>query len=448
MADEPGKVCPTVDDLPVGWQVKNLGSFCTKIGTGATPRGGSEVYLTSRITHALIRSQHVFDRQFDSAGLAFISEEHARVLRNAEVWPGDILLNITGDGVTFGRSCIVPERILPACVNQHVSIIRPDPQECIPGYLLSVLTHPSTKGYIESFNSGGSRRAITKGHIESFRIPLPPLPIQKSIAHILGKLDDKIELNRRMNATLEGMARALFQSLFVDFDPVRAKMDGRKPVGMDSETAALFPDGFQESEMGLIPRGWHAGTLKADFNLTMGQSPPGESYNEDGNGLPFYQGRTDFGFRFPTRRIFCTSPSRFAKPGDTLVSVRAPVGSINLAEEDCCIGRGVAAIRHKSGAVSFTYHAMANLAFDFSRFEAEGTVFGSINKQDFENLAIVAPPPGCVAAYERMAAMLDDHIRNCERQTRTLATLRDTLLPKLLSGELSVENVRAVESTL
>src|SRR5208283_1874320 len=127
--------------------------FCSKIGTGATPRGGSEVYLNTRKSHALIRSQHVFDRHFDEKDLAFISEIHANELRNAEVQSGDVLLNITGDGVTFGRACIVPDRILPACVNQHVSIIRTNRGECDPGYLLSVLTLPATKGYIESFNS-------------------------------------------------------------------------------------------------------------------------------------------------------------------------------------------------------------------------------------------------------------------------------------------------------
>ncbi|MFZ1828067.1 MAG: restriction endonuclease subunit S [Candidatus Competibacteraceae bacterium] len=162
----------------------------------------------------------------------------------------------------------------------------------------------------------------------------------------------------------------------------------------------------------------------------MGQSPPGDTYNEEGNGLPFYQGRTDFGFRFPTRRIYCTAPTRYAKPGDTLVSVRAPVGDINMANEECCIGRGVAAVRHKSGATSFTYHSMANLYPDFARFEAEGTVFGSINKDSFEKLRFVIPTDEIVAAYERQAGPLDEQIR-------TLATLRDTLLPKLLSGELT-----------
>ena len=263
-------------------------------------------------------------------------------------------------------------------------------------------------------------------------------PEQKAIAAVLGALDDKIELNRRMNATLEAMARALFQSWFVDFDPVRAKLDGRQPTGLDPATAALFPNEFEDSELGPIPKGWRAGTVVEDFNLTMGQSPPGDSYNEEGRGIPLYQGKTDFGFRFPTRRIFCTAPTRFAKASDTLVSVRAPVGDINMANEECCVGRGVAAVRHKTGATSFTYYSMANLYPDFARFEAEGTVFGSINKQSFESLPFVITPPEVIAAYERRAAPLDDEIRILEDQSRTLATVRDTLLPELLSGELRI----------
>ncbi len=113
-------------------------------------------------------------------------------------------------------------------------------------------------------------------------------------------------------AALEAIAKALFKSWFVDFDPVRAKAEGRQPEGMDAQTAALFPDGFEDSELGMVPRGWKVETIKGGFNLTMGQSPPGESYYEAGEGLPFYQGKTDFGFRFPTRRAFCTSPTRLA----------------------------------------------------------------------------------------------------------------------------------------
>src|SRR5262249_10348222 len=137
-----------------------------KVGSGATPKGGQGAYLPVRRNYGLIRSQNVFDRRFSEAGLAFISDEQADELRNARVQAGDLLLNITGDGMTFGRACLVPAYVLPACVNQHVSILRTDPNICCPAFLLSYLTHPIIKGYIESFNAGGSRRAITKGHIE------------------------------------------------------------------------------------------------------------------------------------------------------------------------------------------------------------------------------------------------------------------------------------------
>lgn len=241
---------------PSNWRIARLGSLCHKIGSGATPRGGQEVYLKSRVSHALIRSQHVFDRCFDESGIVFISADHARDLRSAEVKPGDVLLNITGDGVTFGRACIVPDAILPACVNQHVAIVRTDRSQCLPGYLLCCLTHPAAKAYIESFNSGGSRRAITKGHIESFEIPLPCLSEQEQIVSVLGSFDAKIEINRRMNETLEAMARSIFRSWFVDFDPIRSKVDGHPPYGMSTPTAALFPSHLIDSAIGKIPQGW------------------------------------------------------------------------------------------------------------------------------------------------------------------------------------------------
>ncbi|HOC01823.1 MAG TPA: restriction endonuclease subunit S [Verrucomicrobiota bacterium] len=213
---------------------------------------------------------------------------------------------------------------------------------------------------------------------------------------------------------------------------------------MDAPTAALFPSAFQSSALGEIPEGWTADSVSNVFHLTMGQSPPGDTYNEAGEGTPFYQGRTDFGFRFPTRRMFCTAPTRLAKECDTLVSVRAPVGDINMAIEDCCIGRGVAAVRHKQAAHSFTYYAMANLRPHFANYESEGTVFGAINKVNFEKLPVVAPSREVLTAFEKLAGPIDEQIRINETQSRTLATLRDTLLPKLLSGELSTTAATAI----
>ncbi len=220
---------------PHEWTVKRLAEITLKIGSGATPRGGTETYLPERVNFALIRSQNVYDRRFDFEGLVFITDQQAKGLQNSTVRSGDLLLNITGDGVTFARCCAAPEEVLPACANQHVSIVRVDPDSADAGYVLAYLTCPGIKSYIESFNAGGSRRAITKGHIESFELPLPPLEEQHRIADILGTLDEKIELNRKMNETLEAMARVLFRSWFVDFDPVRAKLEDR-----DSELPQAF----------------------------------------------------------------------------------------------------------------------------------------------------------------------------------------------------------------
>jgi type I restriction enzyme S subunit len=214
---------------------------------------------------------------------------------------------------------------------------------------------------IATMDVGSANPTLNRNHVHPIRIRWPAqVGEQRTIARILGTLDDKIELNRQMSKTLEAIAQALFKSWFVDFDPVHAKAEGRD-TGPGKSIFDLFPASFEDSELGQIPKGWKAGAVDDVFNLTMGQSPPGETYNETGEGLPFFQGRADFTFRFPSRRIYCTAPTRLAKGGDTLVSVRAPVGDINMAAEDCAIGRGVAAVRHKTGGRSFTYYSMRSL---------------------------------------------------------------------------------------
>ena len=193
--------------------------------------------------------------------------------------------------------------------------------------------------------------------------------------------------------------------------------------------------------MGKIPSGWQVGTVGNDYNLTMGQSPPGRTYNEEGAGIPFFQGKTDFGFRYPTNRVYCTEPTRFANPSDTLVSVRAPVGDINIALERCSVGRGVAALRHKTGSRSFTYYQMMDLRPEFEKFEAVGTVFGSINKKGFESLQVVSPPTELIKAFEGIAYPVDQKIQTNEQEGVTLANIRDLLLPKLMAGELEINQL-------
>jgi len=290
---------------------------------------------------------------------------------------------------------------------------------------------------------GSAQPFISQGDARSVLVALPELSEQRAIAHVLGALDDKIELNRKMSATLEAVARALFKSWFVDFDPVRAKAEGRDP-GLSAEIAAPFPDSFDRAGSTNIPNRWTVATVGDVFVATMGQSPPGFTYNQEEDGLPFYQGRADFGFRFPKRRVYCKAPTRYANAGDTLLSVRAPVGDINLAIENCSIGRGVAALRHNSGSSSYTYYATWFLKEALEAYNGEGTVFGSISKADLSKLPILEPPVGLVSAFDRICGPLDERVALCQRETGVLGALRDALLPKLISGELRVGDAERV----
>jgi type I restriction enzyme S subunit len=423
-----------------GWRETTIGALCDEGMLHAqTGPFGSQLHSYDYVAKGIpvVPTEAIGRRQLLTQGIPEIGEETAARLSRHRLKAGDILFARRGVQAT-GLSALVTPRQEGWICGTGAILLRVTSKELDPEFLSFVLSADEAVTWLKQHAVGAVMPNLNEGVIRGLPLAIPPIKEQKELAAVLSALDSKIDVNRRMSATLEAMARALFQSWFVDFDPVRAKLDGRPPATFDPATAALFSDHLQDSPLGHIPKGWKAGTVIEGFNLTMGQSPLGDTFNEEGNGLPFYQGRTDFGFRFPTRRIYCTDPTRYAKPGDTLVSVRAPVGDINMANEECCIGRGVAAVRHRSGAASFTYHSMANLYPDFARFEAEGTVFGSINKDSFEKLRFVIPPDEIVAAYERQAGPLDEQIRALEIQSRTLAALRDTLLPKLLSGELSV----------
>ena len=174
-------------------------------------------------------------------------------------------------------------------------------------------------------------------------------------------------------------------------------------------------------------------------DITMGQSPSGKSYNEDGDGTVFYQGRGEFGWRFPSQRLFTTEPKRMAKEGDVLMSVRAPVGNLNVAYEDCCIGRGLAAIH--SQYPSYCLYLMRSLGKKLDAYNGEGTVFGSINGKALNGLEIGLPDVDAIKAFEAFAHPVDLQIRANVTEERCLETLRDTLLPKLMSGEIDVSKV-------
>ena len=357
---------------------------------------------------------------------------------------GDIVVARTGNSTGENAQVFSPPPL--AVFASYLIRFRPDANQVNPFFIGYQLRSEHFRQHVLSVRSGSAQPGANAKQLGAFPVRILERAQQDAVVDVLRGLDDRINLLRETNATLEAIAQALFKSWFVDFDPVRAKMEGRTPEGMDDATAALFPDALEETELGPVPKGWRYSTIGESFILTMGQSPPGDTYNEAGDGLPFYQGRTDFGFRFPSQRVFCTAPTRLAEPGDTLVSVRAPVGDVNMALEKCCVGRGVAAVRHPNGCRSFVFYATRGLRSRFDLFDSEGTVFGSINKKDFQALPVIEPSGDVLVAFDEIAAPIDRRIVGNEEQIRTLATLRDTLLPRLISGQLRVPE--AIEATL
>ena len=441
-----------------GNETVQLCDVCVKIGSGATPRGGKEAYKGGATS--LIRSQNIYNEGFHRNGLVYIDDDQSAELRNVEVMPNDVLLNITGDSVA--RCCQVAQDVLPARVNQHVAIIRPEPNSLDARFLRYVLVSQEYQSRLLALASAGATRpALTKSMIEELDIPSPPLAEQKAIASILGALDDKIELNRRMNATLEGMARAMFQSWFVDFDPVRAKLDGRKPEGLDKATAALFPDAFEESSIGHIPKGWKIDTLGSILDvLETGRRPKGGvgSYTsgvpsvgaESINGIGVFDySKTKY---IPHEFFEKTSSGRVVhfdvllyKDGGKPGEFRPRVGLFghDFPFKTFCINEHVFRMRSVKTGQSFLFFTTSHqrVLDDFANKGGKAAIPG-INQPDVKSTLIVLPPKEIIDMFNARADLLCDQILQNAIQSRTLANLRDTLLPKLLSGELSVASTK------
>lgn len=207
---------------------------------------------------------------------------------------------------------------------------------------------------------------------------------------------------------------------------------------LEQQAQAIYAQMFIES----TEESWKTGSLSDISVITMGQSPKGDTFNETGEGAVFYQGRTDFGFRFPTRRLYTTEPKRIALCGDALMSVRAPVGDLNVAYEECCIGRGLAAIHSKDNHQSFVLYTLFTLKKQLDVFNGEGTVFGSINKESLNSMEITIPPMELMDRFESIVSPIDRAIRNNYEEICRLQAIRDTLLPKLMNGEIDVSAVK------
>ena len=259
---------------------------------------------------------------------------------------------------------------------------------------------------------------------------MPPKEIQDKIADIMLKLDRKIELNRQINDNLEAMAKQLYDYWFVQFDFPNEEGKPYKSSG----GAMVWNEKLKRE----IPQGWSNGVLSDVANITMGQSPDGSSYNEDGEGIIFYQGSTDFGLRFPDIRQYTTSPSRYANKGDILMSVRAPVGALNIANNDCCIGRGLSALSSKIGSMTHLYYLMNDFRLKFEGMNSAGTTFGSITKDELFSLPVIIPTKSVISEFEQVCEPIFDKQMIIGEEINALTKQRDDLLPLLMNGQATV----------
>lgn len=277
------------------------------------------------------------------------------------------------------------------------------------------IVDPTFLYYLVKYNVGNLQKnthgsvfdTITRNTFSDIDVDIPEISIQHKIAGVLENLDDKIELNVKINENLQEQAQTLYQQMF---------------------TNNPSPN-------------WIEGTLSDIADITMGQSPSGKSYNEDGIGTIFFQGRAEFGFRFPTIRLYTTEPKRLACENDTLMSVRAPVGDLNIAHTDCCIGRGLASIHSKSNHQSFILYTMFSLKKQLDVFNGEGTIFGSINRNSLNDMPIIIPSDDVIEEFERIVVPMDALIRNNYDEICCLQEIRDYLLLRLMSGELDISDV-------
>ncbi|EGR3965824.1 restriction endonuclease subunit S [Vibrio cholerae] len=455
------------------WPIVKLGDYCKKIGSGATPKGGSSVYLDLGDV-CLIRSQNIYNEGFSESGLVYIDDIAATKLKNVEVEKNDVLLNITGDSVA--RVCLAPSDFLPARVNQHVAIIRPNAAEFDARFLRYLLASPKTQKLLLNLASAGAtRNALTKGMIEDFEVSKPPVSVQTGIANLLESLDNKITLNRQINQTLEQMAQTLFKSWFVDFDPVmdnaldagnpipdelQHRAEARKTVResegfkpLPEDVRQLFPDAFEESELGWVPKGWKV-TMLGDMcvELRRGISP---KYIEEG-GIKVINQKCIRNHEVNYDLVRRNNPElrkvdgREVQLGDVLVNstgvgTLGRMAQVTYIPEPTVVDSHVTLVRVNSDICPMYTFGQLLLSIE-NRVERLGegsTGQTELSRKILSEQQVVLPPLTIANHIEATFKSFADKKVASRNEVDSLTKLRDTLLPKLISGELRLDDVEA-----
>ena len=322
-----------------------------------------------------------------------------------------------------GNVAIIPPGLNP-CLGQRTLLIRCNKAKVDPAYVSYLLNGPQVQATIYGMTNGATVPHLNMKDVRTLPIPeIPPLSTQRKIAAILSAYDDLIQNNTRRISILEEMAQMIYREWFVNF-----RFPGHEKVRM------------VESEMGPIPKGWSVERLDGLAFVTMGQSPPSEHYNSTGEGLPFHQGVADFGTRFPVDRTYCTLLSRIAEGGDILMSVRAPVGRLNITLKKIVIGRGLCAIRSMFDRQSLLFQQLKE-KFHEEDSMGSGTIFKAVTKEDVCGMKFLQPEAEIGGKFAELMRPIFRQLEVLAKKNTNLRTTRDLLLPKLVSGEVLVENL-------
>jgi type I restriction enzyme, S subunit len=409
------------------WQIKKIKDVTVKVGSGSTPRGGQSVYIENGCT--LIRSQNVYDFKFEKDGLVFIGEEHAEKLKSVTLQKNDILLNITGDSV--GRCCIVPSELLPARVNQHVAIIRTN-NDNNPKFLMYYLNDPSNKERLLNQVHGGTRKALTKGIIEEFEIKVPSLEEQNQIVSILDSLDQKIELNLKMNETLEMTVRTLYKNWFVDCEPFKNEE-------------------FEETKFGKIPNGWKMVSLDDYCNLiTDGAHASPREFPND-KFIATVKDIEEYSFNNSTFKSI--SDEDFEKlvagncqpiKGDVLLSKDGTIGKVLYISEtlkNVVLLSSIAILRPKfSSYYLYTYlRDPLNKEMIVNGY-VSGSALTRLVLKSIKNIPILLPTDEVLNEFDNKVENLIEQISANQEENIYLIKTRDYLIKKLLSGDIELSN--------
>lgn len=382
--------------------VVKFADVCQKIGSGATPRGGKEAYCAEGVT--LVRSQNVLDFSFSNDGLAYINDEQADKLRNVELQSGDVLLNITGDSVA--RACLMDDDYLPGRVNQHVSIIRADESKVVNSYLLYYLQWRKSH-LLQLASAGATRNALTKGMIEQLEIDLPSLGEQRKVVGILDSIQNKIKLNHEINDNLAVLLQTVYQERFGDVDKAVEQ-------GVLSDICSYSKDRVAVSELDV------------------------STYFSTENMLPRKAGSTE-ATSLPT-----TPQTTACHKGDTLISnIRPYFKKIVYCEDECGCSTDVLCFMPNQPQYSaYLFSTLyADKFFAFMVAGAKGTKMPRGDKQRIMTYPIVLPSEVALAEFNIIALPLIKQIYSNRAENKRLSLLRDTLLPKLMSGELDVSDI-------